>query len=63
MKVTQLNKIRKFEAAWTRYVTALQKFEGARIGTRRFQMAKRSTRAAKRNLQKVCHAIGESCPI
>ncbi len=59
----QLSKIRKFEAAWARYMTALQKFEGASIGTRRFQMAKRSARAAKRNLQKVCDALGETCPV
>jgi hypothetical protein len=63
--MTQMQRIQKFESAWGRYVRALEKLDTAREDTdgRVAYGARRSVRAARRNLEKVCAQIGETCPV
>lgn len=62
---SQMQKIRKFESAWTRYVRALEHRDESNTnpdGRARYG-ARRSVRAARRNLETVCAEIGETCPV
>ena len=62
--LTASQKIQMWEAAWTRYVRALElrdERESHPDGRARYA-ARRSVRAARRNLETVCAEIGETCP-
>jgi hypothetical protein len=65
--MTQTRKIEKFEAAWSRYVAALQRrADEIESSPRKAQltltMGRRVVRLATRNLRRVCSEIGESVP-
>jgi hypothetical protein len=65
--VTQMQKIRKFEAAWTRYMEALRKRDAEidqnpRKARSQRTLGTRAMRAAYGNLRAVCKAVGEPMP-
>lgn len=63
----QMTKIKLFEAAWTRYVEALQRRAdeieaNPRKANSCCTQGSRVVRMAHRNLRRVCAKLGETCP-
>lgn len=57
--------VQRFEAAWERYIGALEKSDDVRghPDGRVRHGARRSMRAARKNLERVCAALKVECPV
>jgi hypothetical protein len=53
----------QYDRAWSRYVTALERFADKQADGRANAGRRRAMRAARRHLEAVCGAQGITCPV